>query len=296
MSDGLQGWVPDPVGHHEMRWFSQGQPTALVRDGRSESRDPMPATPGSAVDPDHAQPIDGTSGSDEGVVDNAEPEEPSVNGELPPSACNHLRRLISLQKYHEIVAFAEGPWKDFTFTKRDLLYVAIAAAHTERLDVLHQVAARIASGGWPLGEILNTVAWALARQALTGLGPRVGHAMANVRASFADAAYRIALDARAELDAHPDEVEPHDELASTDTIALCHVACGRPADALKLLEGIDLRGLPAAPHALVLCTRAIAEARNGRTRRAKKLRSDVVRLDPSCDLLPVLDATLAAFR
>ncbi len=37
-----QGWFADPFGVHESRWFSQGTPTALVRDGRTEAQDPPP--------------------------------------------------------------------------------------------------------------------------------------------------------------------------------------------------------------------------------------------------------------
>ena len=37
-----QGWFADPFGVHESRWFSQGTPTGLVRDGRVESQDPPP--------------------------------------------------------------------------------------------------------------------------------------------------------------------------------------------------------------------------------------------------------------
>jgi len=47
-----QGWYRDPYGRHGDRWFSDGRPTWLVRDGRRESRDtpppgepPMPLTP-----------------------------------------------------------------------------------------------------------------------------------------------------------------------------------------------------------------------------------------------------------
>ena len=40
-----QGWFADPFGVHESRWFSQGRPTALVRDGRAESQDPPPDGP-----------------------------------------------------------------------------------------------------------------------------------------------------------------------------------------------------------------------------------------------------------
>jgi len=38
----LHGWQSDPFGLHEQRYFSQGQPTKLVRDGGGESYDPPP--------------------------------------------------------------------------------------------------------------------------------------------------------------------------------------------------------------------------------------------------------------
>jgi hypothetical protein len=40
---GLQreGWFEDPSSRHELRWFSQGRPTDLVRDGKQDWRDPL---------------------------------------------------------------------------------------------------------------------------------------------------------------------------------------------------------------------------------------------------------------
>jgi hypothetical protein len=40
-----EGWHVDPFGHHEARWISDGTPTDLVRDGRTESKDPPPSAP-----------------------------------------------------------------------------------------------------------------------------------------------------------------------------------------------------------------------------------------------------------
>ena len=37
-----QGWYRDPYGLHEDRYFSDGQPTKLVRDGSVECYDPPP--------------------------------------------------------------------------------------------------------------------------------------------------------------------------------------------------------------------------------------------------------------
>lgn len=38
-----EGWYRDPYGLHTDRWFSDGQPTDLVRDGTVESRDTPPS-------------------------------------------------------------------------------------------------------------------------------------------------------------------------------------------------------------------------------------------------------------
>ena len=43
--DTIEGWYLDPFGAHEARWFSDGTPTALVRDrGGAESHDAPPST------------------------------------------------------------------------------------------------------------------------------------------------------------------------------------------------------------------------------------------------------------
>ncbi len=39
-----QNWCPDPFGLHEARWFSNGIPTALVRDAGVEAQDPPPVS------------------------------------------------------------------------------------------------------------------------------------------------------------------------------------------------------------------------------------------------------------
>jgi hypothetical protein len=38
-----EGWYADPFGLHTDRWFSDGRPTDLVRDGKVESRDAPPS-------------------------------------------------------------------------------------------------------------------------------------------------------------------------------------------------------------------------------------------------------------
>jgi hypothetical protein len=40
-----QGWYSDPYRLHVARWFSDGRPTALVRDAGVESNDPPPQIP-----------------------------------------------------------------------------------------------------------------------------------------------------------------------------------------------------------------------------------------------------------
>src|SRR5260221_7180786 len=41
VSDGLQGWQPDPYRRHELRYYSGGTATFLVRDGTVEGADPV---------------------------------------------------------------------------------------------------------------------------------------------------------------------------------------------------------------------------------------------------------------
>jgi hypothetical protein len=40
-----EGWYKDPYRIHEDRWYSDGAPTALVRDGEAEAHDPPPPQP-----------------------------------------------------------------------------------------------------------------------------------------------------------------------------------------------------------------------------------------------------------
>jgi hypothetical protein len=57
-----EGWYQDPYHLHTDRWFSDGQPTDLVRDGRVESRDAPPDTPypGPLVEAVEVPPVDGS--------------------------------------------------------------------------------------------------------------------------------------------------------------------------------------------------------------------------------------------
>jgi hypothetical protein len=40
-----EGWYTDPYGVHEARWFSDGRPTKLARDGSNESNHEPPDEP-----------------------------------------------------------------------------------------------------------------------------------------------------------------------------------------------------------------------------------------------------------
>ena len=46
-----QGWYVDPWLRHQARYFSEGRPTGLVRDGDHESTDPPPSVPVQVTDP-----------------------------------------------------------------------------------------------------------------------------------------------------------------------------------------------------------------------------------------------------
>lgn len=72
-----EGWYSDPWDRHEARWFSDGRPTPLVRDGHVESHDDPPAD-----DPRHApieiEPEANFDGTDLRRADEAESGEQSV--------------------------------------------------------------------------------------------------------------------------------------------------------------------------------------------------------------------------
>lgn len=55
-----QGWYRDPYGVHEDRYFSDGNPTKLVRDGASEAYDEPPPglPPGPLVEVPPGEPGD----------------------------------------------------------------------------------------------------------------------------------------------------------------------------------------------------------------------------------------------
>ena len=44
-----EGWYRDRYGVHQDRWFSDGRPTQLVRDGRVEAPDEPPSEPPGAL-------------------------------------------------------------------------------------------------------------------------------------------------------------------------------------------------------------------------------------------------------
>jgi hypothetical protein len=92
----IEGWYQDPFRAHEDRWFSAGTPTALVRDGETESHDPPPDEPfaGSLHDPVSSTPAEGVDlhradeaqqPSDGPAVSPAEAAMESAPISMPPS-------------------------------------------------------------------------------------------------------------------------------------------------------------------------------------------------------------------
>ena len=57
-----EGWYRDPYNVHTDRWFSDGSPTALVRDAGQESHDPPPEPSfnGPLVEADSAEASNGS--------------------------------------------------------------------------------------------------------------------------------------------------------------------------------------------------------------------------------------------
>jgi hypothetical protein len=85
-----EGWFVDPYGRHAARWISDGTPTALVRDGKTESHDPPPDAP-------YAGPLEPVA-------------------ERPPTDGEDLRRADSAEAADGIVspdALASGAWRAF---------------------------------------------------------------------------------------------------------------------------------------------------------------------------------------
>ena len=59
-----EGWYQDPFELHQARWFSDGTPTALVRDGEVETHDPPPEIPLEAP----PAPLAETAGADDDLL------------------------------------------------------------------------------------------------------------------------------------------------------------------------------------------------------------------------------------
>ncbi len=73
-AEAAQGWYRDPFSVHEDRYFSEGRPTKLVRDGRAEAYDDPPDKPFAAADlvPAESEHEGGFGGSDLRRADEAE--------------------------------------------------------------------------------------------------------------------------------------------------------------------------------------------------------------------------------
>jgi hypothetical protein len=71
--DLIEGWYVDPFGTHAARWFSDGVPTALVRDESGvESRDEPPTTTFQG-DLEPVPEIDASNGDDLLRADSGDP-------------------------------------------------------------------------------------------------------------------------------------------------------------------------------------------------------------------------------
>jgi hypothetical protein len=71
-----EGWFTDPYAIHEARWFSDGRPTKLVRDGEVESYDEPPPGAPSVVTESLEEDPTATNGSDLIRADDAEQSDP----------------------------------------------------------------------------------------------------------------------------------------------------------------------------------------------------------------------------
>jgi len=90
------GWFSDPYHEHEYRYFSEGNPTKLVRDSGTESFDPppdfpMPESPVRA--PSHAATA--TGGADMRRADDVEREAPYDRRAACQSAISAILRFGS---------------------------------------------------------------------------------------------------------------------------------------------------------------------------------------------------------
>jgi hypothetical protein len=84
-----EGWCTDPYGRHEARWISHGSPTALVRDGAIEGRDPI----GEAQELVEATPILwGDRGADGADLLRSDKTEQSARSAMSHAASSILTR------------------------------------------------------------------------------------------------------------------------------------------------------------------------------------------------------------
>jgi len=73
--DSAEGWYLDPFERHEQRWFSNGRPTSLVRDGVTTTSDDPPAASwdGPLREPEEIPARDETRRADEQPPPSADP-------------------------------------------------------------------------------------------------------------------------------------------------------------------------------------------------------------------------------
>jgi len=77
-----EGWYLDPYGLHEARWFSNGTPTKLVRDGEAESYEEPPDEP----PPHPPEPITPPAAGNEGPGYRADEPDGDLNQRMAEAA------------------------------------------------------------------------------------------------------------------------------------------------------------------------------------------------------------------
>lgn len=94
-----EGWYVDPWGHFEARWFSDGTPSALVRNGSVEAHDPPPDGPFEG-EPQRLPEAAG-SGQDLRRADDVDRDEPFDPAEGSRAAFDMMDRIGPDVYWHE---------------------------------------------------------------------------------------------------------------------------------------------------------------------------------------------------
>ena len=111
----LQGWHPDPFGLHEVRYFSAGRPTKLVRDGRVDTYDEPPedgvvATAAASAVDGHASAASAiqTAGAAAGPAATSVFAAAQGPGQLPSASTAPRQPEVQRRRRGEYIAVALG--------------------------------------------------------------------------------------------------------------------------------------------------------------------------------------------